>query len=338
MHQIARHPWSIRKPIVVSAVLLLAFILSSALTTNKSSSCRKHEVKNAVIPVDRLPKFSNFKNNPLCLRLPDTSTTYVWSQLQVSSKKLRPSVIKRQMQNSPSHAHIERLANRIIETSDKPIGILILLSKSQVKSKWPQRLQSLVNDALGTTRVKVHATSVDDDDLMLERAKESAIVVDCRGSDEMKFLKTKFSDLSVLPDAVNFLHELKQKHIRFLLTKTPNPPLLILVADSPNNKNPLSSSVYSRTVQRLAHWYHLGFVMMKEQDKSDSFEQTIAFAVLVWLEDYCSSTILDNSKALLPGVQKLVEQVMPPSLELSTTWHGISAEWHRTEQAWQNRK
>jgi hypothetical protein len=240
--------------------------------------------------------------------------------------------MKSRIQNYPSRVHIQRLANQIV-TSHKPVGILILLSKSQAEIKWPQRLQILINDALGTTRVKIHTSSTDDENQMLDRAKESAIVVDCRGSDEMKFLRTKFSDLTELPAAIHFLHTLKQRQIRsLLLTKTANPPLLILVGESPRNNNPLTSSVYARTVQRLAHWYQVGYIV-KEQDESDSIEQTIAFAILVWLQDFCSSTTLDDqSKALLPGVQKLVEQVMPPSLELSTTWQGISAEWHRIEQ------
>lgn len=330
MHHTARDPWSFRYPLVFSAILLLGFLFFSSSTTNRSSRCRIQDTTNSVTALDSLPKFIDIKKSPLCHRLPDASATYIWSQLHLSAKKLRPSVMKSQIQNSPSHAHMQRLANQIV-TSNEPVSILVLLSKSQAENKWPQRLQNLMNKALGTSRVKIHATSIHDENQMLENAKESAIVVDCRGSDEMQFLKTKFSDLTVLPDATNFLHVLKQRKIRSLLTKPANPPLLILVGESPRNSSPLSSSVYSRTVQRLAHWYQLGYII-KEQDESDSFEQTIAFAVLVWLQGFCSSTPLDDSKALLPGVQKLVEQVIPPSLELSTTWQGISAEWHRMER------
>ncbi|CAJ1954699.1 unnamed protein product [Cylindrotheca closterium] len=216
----------------------------------------------------------------------------------------------------------------------KRIEIIILLSKSEMDSEWPQRLQILVNDALGGTkiRVTVRATSILDHD---ERAMEefAAIVVDCRGADEMEFLNTKFnSDIIVQPDAMYFLHVWKQERIRSLLLTTIPSPLYILVGGSPRNNNPLSSSVYSRTVQRLAHWYQLGYIMKGQDENEDSFEQTIAFAILVWIEDFCSSTTLDDAKALLPGVQQLTSEVMPPSLELSTTWQGISEEWHRMER------
>ena len=309
--------WSVKYFLVVSSVLFLILLLSSwlAFPAWNTSTCGVQDVT--------LPKFQNSDVDPFCHLLADASATYIWSKLKLNnnnSNKLRPLVMKRYIQNSPSRAQIKSLATRIMSSPENtPLDILILLSRKQTDTKWTQRLQSLINEAnIGGIKVKVHATVIDDEN---QEMREADILVDCRSSDEMEFLNTKFNDLTVLPEASNHLHVWKQSRIRSLLL-TSKSKLVILVAEGPTNDHPLSSSVYSRTVQRLAHWYQLGYLLHNE-----NLDQVIAFAILSWLVDYCSSPPVTDSKALLPGVQRLVEQSIRPPLDLATSWRDISQEW-----------
>jgi hypothetical protein len=200
--------------------------------------------------------------------------------------------------------------------------------------RWPQALYDLFSTAVAPDLVRIHATTagLPDSSMGLDHMEGTGadIIIDARAASEMKQLQSDFADLVVTPDASNHLQTLKQRRIRSILLETVTCPLLILVDDTPLSEKLFSDSVYTRTVQRLAHWYQLGHVRSVSTSSTETkLEQVLAFAFLEWTIDYCSSPPTQNTSVLLPGVQQLIESVVPPPLKLATTWQQISGQWEK---------
>jgi hypothetical protein len=304
------------------SVIFLLFLLVSP-SSFASNSCSNDNKQNA-IALASLKRFHTH-NDPFCQRLPDASATYLWGQLNLPQPKLSARASKRGIVNAPSPTSLQRLFSKL-EDSSAPLDILVLLSTKD--DKWPQALYDLFSTAVAPNLVRIHATTAG-----LPDSSTADIIIDARAASEMKQLQSDFADLVITPDASNHLHTLKQRRIRSILLETVTCPLLILVNDTPFSEKLFSGSVYTRTVQRLAHWYQLGHVRSVSTSSTESkLEQVLAFAFLEWTIDYCSSPPTQNTvttSVLLPGVQQLIESVVPPPLKLDTTWQTISGQWEK---------
>lgn len=309
----------------IATVVVLLLLLSYSSIDDLNTSCSKN--KQDVLDLTSLKRFHGHSSS-FCQRLPDAPAAYIWSKITLPHLKISSRELKRAIANAPSQLSLRRLFSKL-EDSSGPIDIHVLLSSSD--DKWPEELHNLINSVLGPGLVRMQSS-------IGETANYSSadIIIDARAKLEMNKLQSNFADLVGAPDASNALHDWKQQKIRSLLLETAACPLVIIVNDTPFAGRLLSDSVYTRTVQRLAHWYQLGYIHSTTAVyTSPNLEQAIAFAFLEWTIDYCSSSVPESTMSpsvLLPGIQELVESGMPPILTRNTAWQTISGQWEETKK------
>eukprot|EP00980_Cylindrotheca_fusiformis_P002467 scaffold584_cov132-Cylindrotheca_fusiformis.AAC.20 len=295
---------------------LLLFLFSGPSFDSKG--CKNKEQSS--FPLESLDRFYNHPTD-FCQKLPDASATYLWSKIGPPNRKIPSRALKRAISNSPSIGSLQHLFSNLDNLSE-PVDIVVLLPNSN--ANWPQALHDLLGSIFGSDWIRIHSTTEETPEVTA-----ADVVIDARATREMEEIKANFADLVATPDASMALHHLKQRNIRSILLNKDACPLLIIVDDIPLSGKLLSDSVYSRTVQRLAHWYQVGYIHLSSASYPiQNLEQAISFAFLEWTIDYCSSpTPEETTSVLLPGVQRLIDSVVPPPLELDTTWQTISGQW-----------
>lgn len=145
---------------------------------------------------------------------------------------------------------------------------------------------------------------------------------------------------------------------------SPNRPILVLIEDLilPGTANGiLSGSLYTRTVQRLSDWYQLPFVslnslvqplllLLQQEQTSLQNEQdmmipmlvdAISFAFTDFTMDFCETfsmsetntmmMTMTNSPLLKPGVERLVNYIVPPILDVSLGLRDVTRKWKEEE-------
>jgi hypothetical protein len=321
-----RQPKLHRRSSLVKYILFLFVFLyfqPSLFSSRYSSSCK----------ISKSVQWKRFEtsHDPICERLPNASATYIWRKILGDvPKKQSTSFLKRRIYNNPSRVSFQRLFSKL-QSRTEPLDVMVLLSKED--ATWSQTLQEVLDTAVSSNVVQIRTSNKGGQD-----KKIADIIIDARAASEMEKVRSKFDNslLVVTPEASNYLHLWKQTRIRNILEEGINhcnPPLLVLLANDYDHydRTILSDSLYTRTVQRLAHWYQLGFIETSKQD-GDILAQSIAFAFVEWAIDYCSSPPSPETRLLLPGVQELVDTVLPPPLNLDTTWQGISEQWGEAKE------
>ena len=258
---------------------------------------------------------------------------------------------------------LKTVYNRLLDDTAPPVRMVILTGdaslvnyeKTNDDNAWPWVLQELINKIFDQTILQIGVVAIDSSTTPLQTHgllpnEQIDILVDAHATQDMMMLLGNFhgGDPSETPELSNQLSHLKQAWIRSVLLKCEDPPLLwILDNYIGDNRGILTDSIYTRVVRRLADWYQIpftsfgnlvrpllyqGHLQQFPTDRQNTYgiASLLAFGALQFTIDYCSSRSdipAKESPLLQSGVQELVNDVVPPALDLGLTLQEVSSKW-----------